>query len=179
MKIFGKIIQIFVKGVSIIVSILIAAIVVIMINELILRNVFNKSLRSSTELCGFLFMWMAFLGIVVLYDQEKLITLDALYAHVNESVRNVFWTIHKIVAIGLGIVMVLAYKGMYPINSTSYFSTMQWLSKTYNFLPMAIAGSFIAVKSVYQLLDHYGQKQHSPEKTDAELKTAKSREERS
>ena len=49
--------------------------------------------------------------------------------------------------------MIIAYIGMYPINKTSYFSTMQWLSKAWHFLPMAIAGGFIVVKTVWQLLD--------------------------
>lgn len=49
--------------------------------------------------------------------------------------------------------MIVAYKGMYKINSTSYFSTMQFLSKAWHFLPMAIAGGFIVVKTVYQVLD--------------------------
>ncbi len=49
--------------------------------------------------------------------------------------------------------MIVAYAGMYKINSTSHFSTMQFLSKAWHFLPMAIAGGFIAVKTIYQLLE--------------------------
>ncbi|MFQ9701342.1 MAG: TRAP transporter small permease subunit [Enterocloster clostridioformis] len=91
-------------------------------------------------------MWMAFLGIIVLYDKDRLITLDMLYVRAPRNVQNIFWFINKIFSLGLGLVMIVAYAGMYKINSTSHFSTMQFLSKAWHFLPMAIAGGFIAVK---------------------------------
>ena len=64
MKVYKQITDIFVKIVSAALMVLVAGIVGIMLYELCLRNFFNKSFRSSTELCGFLFMWMAFLGVV-------------------------------------------------------------------------------------------------------------------
>ena len=152
MKAIRKILDIFVKIVSVILILLVAGIVIMMLTELCARNFFNYSFRFSTELCGFLFMWMAFLGVIVLYDQNRLIVLDVLYAHVPEKIQNVFWCIGKIAGVLLGVVMVMAYCGMYKINSTSYFSTMQFLSKAWHFLPMAIAGAFLAIDSVYQLV---------------------------
>ena len=153
MKVYKQITDIFVKIVSAALMVLVAGIVGIMLYELCLRNFFNKSFRSSTELCGFLFMWMAFLGVVVLYDKDRLITLDMLYVRANPKVQTTFWFINKLFSFGLGIIMIVAYKDMYKINSTSYFSTMQFLSKAWHLLPMAIAGGFIVVKTVYQVLD--------------------------
>ena len=151
MNIYKKITDIFVKIVSAVLMLLVAGIVGIMLYELCLRNFLNKSFRASTEACGFLFMWMAFLGIIVLYDKDRLITLDMLYVRAPRNVQNIFWFINKIFS--LGLVMIVAYAGMYKINSTSHFSTMQFLSKAWHFLPMAIAGGFIAVKTIYQLLE--------------------------
>ena len=153
MNIYKKITDIFVKIVSAVLMLLVAGIVGIMLYELCLRNFLNKSFRASTEACGFLFMWMAFLGIIVLYDKDRLITLDMLYVRAPRNVQNIFWFINKIFSLGLGRVMIAAYAGMYKINSTSHFSTMQFLSKAWHFLPMAIAGGFIAVKTIYQLLE--------------------------
>lgn len=155
MCIYKKITDIFVKIVSGLLVLLIAGIVAMMLTELCARNFFNKSFRFSTELCGFLFMWMAFLGVIVLYDQDRLITLDMIYVRVPEKVKTVFWIVNKLFSIELGAIMVAAYCGMYKINSTSYFSTMQFLSKAWHFLPMAIAGGFIVVKTVYQLLERF------------------------
>ncbi|MCB7318895.1 TRAP transporter small permease [Lacrimispora sp. 210928-DFI.3.58] len=153
MRLYKKITDVFVKIVSALLILLIAGIVTMMLTELCARNFFNKSFRFSTELCGFLFMWMAFLGVIVLYDQNRLITLDMIYVRVPEKVQNLFWFVNKIFSIGLGVIMIVAYCGMYKINSTSYFSTMQFLSKAWHFLPMAIAGGYIVVKSVYQLIE--------------------------
>ena len=153
MKIYKQFTDIFVKIVSVILMCLIASLVGVMLYELSLRNFLNKSFRASTELCGFLFMWMAFLGVIVLYDKDRLITLDMLYVRATPKVQTTFWMINKIFSLGLGIIMIVAYQGMYKINSTSYFSTMQFVSKAWHFLPMAIAGGFIVVKTVYQVLD--------------------------
>lgn len=153
MSIYKKISDIFVKIVSAVLMFLVAGIVGIMLYELCLRNFFNKSFRASTELCGFLFMWMAFLGVIVLYDKDRLITLDMIYVRASKNVQNIFWLINKIFSLGLGIIMIVAYSGMYKINSTSFFSTMQFLSKAWHFFPMALAGGFIVVKTIYQLLD--------------------------
>lgn len=153
MKIYGKILDVIVKVVSWILILFVAGIITMMLTELCARNFFSVSFRFSTELCGFLFMWMAFLGIIVLYHQDRLITLDILYAHVSERIQTVFWFVNKAFSICLGVTMVIAYKGMYPINSTSYFSTMQFLSKAWHFLPMALAGGFIVLESVYQIME--------------------------
>lgn len=153
MKTFRKLLDIIVKIVSAALMLLVAGIVVMMLSELIARNFFNKSFRFSTELCGFLFMWMAFLGVIVLYDNDGLISLDILYRNVPEKIQTVFWYIAKLFSILLGAIMVVAYCGMYKINSTSFFSTMQFISKAWHFLPMALAGGFLVLDSIYQLLD--------------------------
>lgn len=153
MKSFRKLLDIIVKIVSAALMLLVAGIVAMMLSELIARNLFNKSFRFSTELCGFMFMWMAFLGVIVLYDRNGLISLDILYRNVPEKIQTVFWYIRKVFSIILGVTMVIAYCGMYKINSTSYFSTMQFLSKAWHFLPMALAGGFIVLDSIYQLMD--------------------------
>lgn len=153
MKTFRKLLDIIVKIVSAALMLLVAGIVVMMLTELIARNFFNKSFRFSTELCGFLFMWMAFLGVIVLYDNDGLISLDIFYRSVPENVQTVFWYIAKLFSILLGAIMVVAYCGMYKINSTSFFSTMQFISKAWHFLPMALAGGFLVLDSIYQLLD--------------------------
>lgn len=153
MKTFRTILNIIVKIVSAALMLLVAGIVLMMLSELIARNIFNKSFRFSTELCGFLFMWMAFLGVIVLYDKDGLISLDILYRNVPSNIQTIFWYIGKLFTIMLGAIMVVAYCGMYKINSTSYFSTMQSISKAWHFLPMALAGGFLVLDSLYQLLD--------------------------
>ena len=87
MKAYRKIIDIIVKLASLIVMLCVSGIIFIMMYELVLRNIANKSFRATTELCGFLFMWMAFIGLIILYDQNRMIALDMLYVRVNEKIQ--------------------------------------------------------------------------------------------
>ncbi|MDD3369492.1 MAG: TRAP transporter small permease [Lachnospiraceae bacterium] len=152
MKAFKAVIDFIVKVVSGIEMLLISAIVVLIVLELLLRNILNTSLHVTTELCGFLFMWLAFLGLIVLFEREGLIALDILSARANGKVALIFWYINKVFSLGLGVVMVVAYIGLYPYVSTSYFSSMPWLTKGWHFLPMAVAGGFLALDSLYKIL---------------------------
>jgi TRAP-type C4-dicarboxylate transport system permease small subunit len=130
----------------------ILGIIVIMLSELILRNLVNTSFHWSTEMNGFLFMWMAFMGIIILIHDDRLILLDMVYTRVPEGVRMVFWYLTKIAEIFLGVCMVLSYIKMYPVLATSKFSTMQWLTKSWHFLPDAIAGCYMALDALYKIL---------------------------
>ena len=107
MKIYRKILDIIVKTATILVMLFVSGIVLIMMYELILRNVANKSFRPTTELCGFLFMWMAFIGLIILYDEERLISLDMVYTRVNQTVQKIFWYFTKVFSLVLGVTMVI------------------------------------------------------------------------
>ena len=66
MNIYKKILDGFIRLVCVLLIGSVLGIVAIMLNELIIRNIFNKSFRGMTELAGLLFLWMAFLGVAVL-----------------------------------------------------------------------------------------------------------------
>jgi TRAP-type C4-dicarboxylate transport system permease small subunit len=131
----------------------VAGIVLLILHELVIRNLFNRSLKSMTELVGIMFLWMAFLGIIVLYDSEGLIALTFLSDRVPQKIKTVFWYIYKVVAGILGAVMIAAFVGLYPYVRTDFFSSMPKLPKLWEYLPMAIAGGFLVLKSIYDLLE--------------------------
>ncbi len=155
MKLYRKLLDIIKKISTLIMLVCILGIVVIMLSELVVRNTINISFRWSTELNGFLFMWMAFMGLISLVDENRMINLDMIYSRVDDNVRNIFWIIIKVATIFLGIVMIISYKDMYPILATSKFSTMQKLTKAWHYLPCAIAGGYFALVSIYELLDMF------------------------
>ncbi len=153
MKHVKNLLDAFVSLVSVMLMCLVSGIVLLMLNELFLRNIMNKSFRGMTELAGFMFLWMAFLGIVVLYDQGRLISLDMVYIRTKGASREVLWCIHRIVTIFLGTGMVVAFVGLYPFVSTEYFSSMTKFAKAWQYLPMAIAGGYLVIKSLYDLAE--------------------------
>jgi TRAP-type C4-dicarboxylate transport system permease small subunit len=154
MKVFKKILDGISKTARALMMCLIAGIVLLMLNEIVLRNFFNKSFRGMTETAGFLFMWMAFLGIAVLYDKNRLIALDMFYVRFKGAVKNIVWYVHTIIGFCLGSVMVAAFIGLFPFVSTEHFSSMPKFSKVWQYLPLAIAGGFMALRARYSLLEH-------------------------
>lgn len=153
MRIFKKILDGIIKTAQVLMMCLIAGIVLLMLNEIVLRNFFNKSFRGMTETAGFLFMWMAFLGIAVLYDQKRLISLDMIYVRLKGAAKTAVWYVHTIVGLCLGLIMVIAFIGLYPFVSTDHFSSMPKISKVWQYWPLAIAGGFMALRSLYSLLE--------------------------
>ncbi|MGI5173379.1 TRAP transporter small permease [Treponema sp. OMZ 840] len=153
MKIYKKILDAFVKCASVLLVLTVCGIVMIMLNELIIRNVFNKSFRGMTELAGLLFLWMAFLGITVLYDKDALISLDIVYSRTTGFLQNLFWYIRHIVVLALGFVMIIAFCGLYPFVITEFYSSMPGFSKMWQFLPLAVSGAFFVLKALYNILE--------------------------
>ncbi|MBE6904652.1 MAG: TRAP transporter small permease [Ruminococcaceae bacterium] len=153
MKIYKKITDAIVKVTGIILMLLVAGLAGLIIFELLIRNLLDKSFRASIEVCGIMFMWMAFLGIIYLYDKSRLMRFEILLARVKEPVTTILWYINKIVSLMLGAVMVLSYINLYPFISTRYFSTIQFLPYSFQFLPMALAGGFMVLKTIYQLIE--------------------------
>lgn len=152
MQTIKRFLDLFVKLVSVVLMGLVAGIVLLMLNELVLRNILGTSFRGMTELAGFMFLWMAFLGVIVLYDQNRMISLDMFYVRTKGMVRTVLWILHKLIAAALGVIMVIAFIGLYPFVSTEYYSSMPHFAKVWQYVPMVVTGSFLAVKSLFDLL---------------------------
>ena len=153
MRVYRKLLDILKLISTVIMLVCILGIVCLMLSELVVRNTINISFRFSTELNGFMFMWMAFMGLIILVDESRMINLDMIYARVPEKVRDIFFVIIRLATIFLGIIMIVSYKDMYPILATSKFSTMQKLTKAWHYLPCAIAGGYFVLVSVYQILE--------------------------
>jgi len=153
MNIYKKILDGFIRLVCVLLIVSVLGIVAIMLNELIIRNIFNKSFRGMTELAGLLFLWMAFLGVAVLYDRDDLISIDMIYARTKGKVRTVFWYVRHTVTLGLGVVMIVSFCGLYPFVVTEYYSSMPKFSKMWQFLPLAVSGGFFVLKAVYNIIE--------------------------
>lgn len=153
MQLIKKLLDFFVHLVSVLLMCLVAGIVLLMLNELVLRNILGKSFRGMTEMAGFMFLWMAFLGVIVLYDKQRMISLDMFYFRTKGTLKTVLWIIQKVVAAALGTIMVIAFFGLYPYVSTEYFSSMPTFAKLWQYVPMAITGSFLCIKSIYELVE--------------------------
>ena len=159
MHIFKRVLNGIVKIAEILMMCSIAAIVLLILNEILIRNVFNKSFRGVTEMSIFFFVWIVFLGFMVLFDRKRLISLDTLYAATKGKVKTFLWYFQEIVTVCLGIGMIIAFIGLYPFFHNMYFSTLPKFSKIWQHYPLVVSGSFIAARGLYNIIERaLGQK---------------------
>ena len=154
MKLSKKITAAIAKVAEVIIMVMIALMVLVIVGELCNRNFFGKSFRPTIEICGIAFLWMAFIGLIPLYEKEGLMRLDFLVSKTKGKLADGLYLINKVFSLLLGVVMVIAFIAQYPFVSTRTYATFSFpLPYTVLYVPMAIAGAFIAVKSVEQIVE--------------------------
>lgn len=155
MKIFKTITDWIAKLAEIVCMVMIAALVVIIVLELARRNFLNQSYRGTVELCGIAFLWMAFIGLIPLYHDHGLMRLDFLVSRMKGAAAEIIYYVNKAFSLMLGIVMVVAFVAQAPYVGTRTYSTFSIpVPYTVQYIPMALAGAYIAVATVYQVLEH-------------------------
>ncbi len=137
-----------------IVMIAITGLVIAIVVELVRRNFFNQSFAGNIQLCGILFLWMAFIGLIPLYCHNGLMRLDFLLTRVHGPMAEVLYFINKGVSLMLGVVMVIAFIYQYPFVSTRTYQTFSVkIPYTVQYVPMLIAGIYISIKTVEQIVE--------------------------
>lgn len=154
MKTCKKITEWIAKAAEVVCMVMIAGLVVVIVAELLNRNLLGKSFRATIEICGIAFLWMAFIGLIPLYCNSGLMRLDFLVSQAKGAAGEVLYFVNKCFSLLLGVVMVIAFAAQYPYVSTRFYSTFRFpLPYTVQYVPMAIAGAYIAVKSVEQIVE--------------------------
>ena len=154
MKVLTKITDTISKVAEWIIMAMILGLVGLIVTELCRRNFLNQSWLPTTELCGILFLWMAFIGIIPLYNKSGLIRLDFLVTRLHGIAAEIVWYITDLVGLGLGVVMIMAFNAQYRFVASRTYATMPNVHYTIQYIPMAIAGVFIALKSFEMLVGH-------------------------
>ena len=154
MKLYRKITDTIARIATAISMLAVLVMVFFIVMELIRRNVFNSSFRPTIEICGIAFLWMAFMGIIPLYNERGLMRLDFLISRAKGPAFEIMYLINKLVSLMLGVVMVIAYKAQYPFVSTRFYSTFAAkIPYSVQYFPMVLAGAFIALKALWELID--------------------------
>ena len=154
MNLSRKILNIIAKIATVISMIAVLVMVSFIVMELIRRNIFNRSFRPTIEICGISFLWMAFMGIIPLYNQSGLMRLDFLISRVKGPAYEGMVLLNKLVSLMLGVIMVVAFCAQYPFVSTRFYSTFSTkVPYSVQYFPMAIAGAFMALKALEELIE--------------------------
>lgn len=155
MKALKKLSDIIARAGEIVCMVAIALLVVVIVVELARRNLLNQSFRGTIEVCGIAFLWMAFIGLIPLYHDSGLMRLDFLISRTKGGVYEALYFINKVVSLMLGVVMVVAFVAQAPYVSTRFYSTFKTqIPYTVQYIPMAVAGCYIAFESLRQMAEH-------------------------
>ena len=159
MKLCNKISKGVAKGAEVICMLTIAALVLVIVVELLRRNFLGQSFGGNVQLCGILFLWMAFIGLIPLYRDSGLMRLDFLVARTKGPVYEVLYFANKLFSLLLGVVMVVAFAAQYPSVSTRTYSTFTIpVPYTVQYFPMCLAGAYMALESLRQMAEHVAEK---------------------
>lgn len=166
MKLLKKILDAIAKIGEVICMVAIATLVLVIVIELLRRNFLDQSYRGTIQLCGISFLWMAFIGLIPLYHDSGLMRLDFLVSRTRGRVYELLYMVNKCFSLMLGIVMIVAFAAQYPFVSTRFYSTFTLrVPYTIQYIPMAIAGGYIALMSAWQIVDrimgYFSSKQQS------------------
>ena len=150
MKLCNKISKGVAKGAEVICMLTIAALVLVIVGQ---------SFGGNVQLCGILFLWMAFIGLIPLYRDSGLMRLDFLVARTKGPVYEVLYFANKLFSLLLGVVMVVAFAAQYPYVSTRTYSTFPIpVPYTVQYFPMCLAGAYMALESLRQMAEHVAEK---------------------
>lgn len=133
MKVLTKITDTISKVAEWIIMAMILGLVGLIVTELCRRNFLNQSWLPTTELCGILFLWMAFIGIIPLYNKSGLIRLDFLVTRLHGVAAEIVWYITDLIGLGLGVVMIVAFNAQYRFVASRTYATMPNVHYTINF----------------------------------------------
>ena len=154
MNLYKKILDTVAKIAAVISMIAVLVMVSFIVMELIRRNIFNRSFRPTIEICGISFLWMAFMGIIPLYNQGGLMRLDFLISRVKGPAYRIMVLMNKLFSLMLGVIMVVAFCAQYPFVSTRFYSTFAAkVPYSVQYFPMAVSGAFMALKALQELAE--------------------------
>lgn len=158
MKLCNKISKGVAKGAEVICMLTIAALVLVIVVELLRRNFLGQSFGGNVQLCGILFLWMAFIACPPVPGQRP--DAPGLPCRPHQGpVYEVLYFANKLFSLLLGVVMVVAFAAQYPYVSTRTYSTFPIpVPYTVQYFPMCLAGAYMALESLRQMAEHVAEK---------------------
>jgi len=89
----GRIVEAYYWSIKIIMAVLLAAMVVLVFGNVVLRYVFNSGIAVSEELSRWLFVWMVFLGAIVGLREHAHLGVDSFVKLLSPMGRKICYTL--------------------------------------------------------------------------------------
>lgn len=157
LRAFNRVVETIAKGLSLSLAALITLFVFV---SIVSRNFFSYSFEYSVDGNQLMFMWMCFMGIVVVHSMGTMLKFEMLEQRIPESLRR-YWScaLHALVMLVAAIMMVAGYE-MLDFAKAQRFSTMP-VSYFWLYLPVPLAGFLIFLKAFEKLVDTWNKEPKS------------------
>jgi len=116
----SRIISFFFKALEGLLVLLLAAMVVMVFGNVVLRYLFDTGIDVSEELSRYFFVWLTFIGAVVVGRENAHLGVETLVARLGEKGRKVCMVLSDLFIIGCCIVFFWGTWQQAEINATNY-----------------------------------------------------------
>ncbi len=129
----------------------IAAMLVMVFGNVVLRAVFNSGIDVSEELPRFLFVWMTFIGAVIGFREGAHFGVDALVRLLPRAGKKVCWAINQVVILVCCAVIVQSTLLQHDLNATNH-APVTGLSMIWVFGVTYLTGGAIGLMCILNLV---------------------------
>jgi TRAP-type C4-dicarboxylate transport system permease small subunit len=116
----SRIISFFFKALEGLLVLLLAAMVVMVFGNVVLRYLFDTGIDVSEELSRYFFVWLTFIGAVVVGRENAHLGVETLVARLGEKGRKVCMVLSDLFIIGCCVVFFWGTWQQAEINATNY-----------------------------------------------------------
>lgn len=109
--------SLFVRGLNILVVVALAAMSILVLGNVIMRYMFNSGIAWSEELSRYLFMWMVFLGSIVVLKEKEHLSVDMLTKKFPRPIKKIVYIAGNLVQL---YILGLVFYGSWKMTSTNF-----------------------------------------------------------
>ena len=131
-------------------SITVAAMAIIIMLSVIVRNLLGFSFQWIVDVNRLFFVWMCFLGLVYVSDKELLIRFDIIEKHFSPSLHKAIHLVRYVVSLIFFGIMVQAGFGVSQFAKAQSFSTIP-VSTSWLYLAVVAAGSLLVFQTIVKI----------------------------
>lgn len=128
-------------------------IAIILFLQVVTRYVIHYSIPWSEEICGFLFVWLIFLGSIVAYKDGQLLRLTYFRDKLPASLQLIVETIMNITVL-IGLVAVIMKGTEAALMASSRKTSYLLFSWMYIYMALPVGFSFLAIGYFESLIDN-------------------------
>ena len=131
--------------------ILMSSMVIILSLNVFFRYILNFSLTFSAELAGYLMVWIAFLGTVVIYYNNDHIAVNLIEKKFNKNALRILHIFQHIACAAFFFILIFYGFKFFNMTTNQACTSMDYPPLNYIYIIIPISGIFLLLGAIYKL----------------------------